>query len=282
MARPRKAGAGAEPQQGIHLTRELPRMARDLALHARTRKLGDGRAEKQLTVAVYSEFFPVAYRDPATGQMEGLDVDLIRGFCAATGVRPRFVRVRDFFDAWEAPGIRSKRVDVAIGGIGRNDWREADNVEWTLPYFHVRRTVVYRRADPIRRFPEDVTGKIVGTMGSIGFNDAAMRMRRVGKEDLLLVSNGSEERDMRLLLAGKVQGLMRGSFVGRALVARHPRVLGMTEPWDAGDRASRNGGEVFAFPCRRGSGLAGQLNAYLIHAASTGALQRLLRKHKML
>jgi ABC-type amino acid transport substrate-binding protein len=266
-------------RQRVHVSRELPLLARDLALHARTRKASGGRMEKQLTVAIYAQFYPVAYKDDK-GEYQGLDVDLIRGFCDATGVRARFVVVRDFFDAWEAPGIRRMRVDIAIGGIGRDSWRETDNVEWSIPYFHVRRTVVYRKADPIRRFPEDVTGKIIGTMGSIGFNDAILRLERVGKGDLLDFSRSTDAHDLKLLMAGKVQGLMRGSFVGRALVAAHPKELGMCPPWDAISTRGR-GGEVFAFPCRRGSGLAGQLNAYLIHASTTGQLAKLLRKHKM-
>ena len=55
----------------------------------------------------------------------------------------------------------------------------------------------------------------------------------------------------------------------------------MTAPWSALHSVVGPGGEVFAFPCRRGSGLAGTLNAYLAHIKSTGALAALVDKHGM-
>lgn len=48
----------------------------------------------------------------------------------------------------------------------------------------------------------------------------------------LLEGSTDEEEDVRLLLDGSVQGLIRGSCVGRALVEKHPEVLAIIEPWD--------------------------------------------------
>jgi ABC-type amino acid transport substrate-binding protein len=257
----------------IHLSRVLPHQAADLQLFA--------KGNVRLRVAVYANFYPVAYRHAATGRVSGFDVDIIEGFCKATGLTPVFVPVKNFFDVWESPGAWNDRFDAAIGGIGRTTYRVTHGVEWSVPYFRVLRTVVYNRAAPILRFPEDVTGKIVGTMGSTGMNDAALRMYRAGKGDLLEFRDGSDAKDLRDLLAGKVQGVMRGSFVGRALVARHPRRLAMTEPWHIDPSVVGSGGEVFAIPCRRGSGLAGMLSAYLMQLSANGGLARLVHKYKM-
>jgi ABC-type amino acid transport substrate-binding protein len=252
--------------------------ASELQLHA---------PKGRLRVAVYSEFFPVAYRDPGTSSgYAGLDVDLIEGYCLAAGLRPQYVRIRDWGDAWEMPGSWAARVDVAIGGIGRGVWRKSPSVEWTVPYFAVRRTVVYRLVDPIRRFPDDVTGVVAGTMGSTGMDDAIDRLReRFGKDawgHLDARWKSPDAKDMQDLLDGKIQGLMRGSFVGKAIVAQHPKKLGMAEPWDANPRSlGPYGVEVFAFPCRRGSGLAAQLSAYLLRLSHGGELAALVRKHGM-
>ncbi len=264
-------------RRAIRVTHALPMDAPSaLQLHG----------SKRLRVAVYSEFFPVAYRE-AGGGYRGFDVDLIEAFSKAAGLAaPKYVRVADFFEAWEQPGRWADRVDVAIGGIGRERYRVSPGVEWSLPYFEVRRTVVYNLGDPIRRFPEDVTGVVAGTMGSTGMADAADRMRqKFGArvwDHLQARWKTSDEQDLRDLLGGEIQGLMRGSFVGKALVARHPARLGMAAPWDAAPGAVRPyGREVFAFPCRRGSGLAGMLNAFLMRAAQKGTLAALAERHGM-
>jgi len=265
----------------IHASRVLPHVAPDLQLHG---------AAGRLRVAVYSEFFPVAYRktggDGAPTEYAGLDVDLIEGFCRLAGLRPQWVRVRDWGDLWELPASWSGRIDVAIGGIGRGAFRDAPGIEWTVPYFVVRRTVVYNLKDPVRRFPEDVTGVVAGTMGTTGMRDAADRLRgKFGRDvwdHLDARWKSPDAKDVQDLLDGKIQGLMRGSFVGKAIVAQHPRKLGMAEPWDTRPSAVkpfRN--EVFAFPCRRGSGLAAHLNAYLLGLSASGELARMVRSHGM-
>jgi ABC-type amino acid transport substrate-binding protein len=260
----------------IHASR-LSNAASDLQLHA---------AGGRLRVAVYSEFFPVAYRDPKTKAYKGLDVDIIEGFCRSVGLTPVFVRVAEWSKTWSTPEQWNSRVDVAIGGIGRSDWRNAHGIEWTIPYFSVRRTVVYNLKDPIRRFPEDVTGVVAGTMGTTGMTDALSRIRAkfggAAWDHVDARWKSPDATDIDDLLKGKIQGLMRGSFVGKAIVARHPRKLGMAEPWDASPKGLRPyGQEVFAFPCRRGSGVAAQLNTYLMHLSQSGKLYALTESHGM-
>lgn len=269
--------AVAEPGGAIRLTRILPLDADRLELHGRNR----------LIVAVYTEFFPVAYREKRKQKMAGFDVDLIEAFCLSAGLKPpRYVRIKGFFDVWETPGRWSDRIDVAIGGIGRANHRDSPTIEWTVPYFEVRRTVVYRLSDPIRRFPEDVTGKVAGTMGSTGMDDAAERLRaKFGRrvwDHLDARWKSTDEKDLADLLEGRIQGLMRGSFVGKAIVAQRPKKLGMAEPWAASPGALKPyGREVFAFPCRRGSGLAALLSLFLVRASHNGDLAKLAEKHGM-
>jgi ABC-type amino acid transport substrate-binding protein len=270
-----RSRSGSSPDnRRIRVSLMLPHVSPDLHL------LG---APKTLTIAVYTEFFPVAYRDPKTRDYAGLDVDLVRGFCTATGLKPRFVRFSDFDAVVDSPGRWNDRVDCAIGGIGRSSWRTSDAIEWSVPYFRVQRTVVFALRDPIRSFPDGVTGKIAGTMGSTGMDDAFDRMEAAGKRHLLDIRwKTTDAKDLRDLLDGRIQGLMRGSFVGRALVRQHPKQLGMLTPWAADPSSVGPGGEVFAFPCRRGSGLAAALTAYLIRLSENGELATLIQKHDML
>ncbi|PNG99430.1 hypothetical protein TSOC_014791, partial [Tetrabaena socialis] len=72
--------------QHIHVTRLLPRDAPDLQLHA---------PRGRLRVAVYAEFYPVAYKDG--GVYKGLDIDIVEGFCRGAGLKPQYVQQRNGF-----------------------------------------------------------------------------------------------------------------------------------------------------------------------------------------
>lgn len=270
----------------IHVDRILARDAPELQLHAMR-----GRS---LRVAVYAEFFPVAYKsiskrkDGVRGQSyEGFDVDLVKGFCRAVGLTPRFVPFHGFDRMWDHPGQWNQRVDMAIGGISRERGRASPNIEWTLPYFAVRRTVVYNVKNPILRFPDDVTGVVAGTDSSLGMDDAVDKLfRKFGDaawDHIEIRFQSRDAEDIQDLLDGKIQGLMRGSFIGKAIVAQYPKQLGMADAWDADSESLKPyDREVFAFPCRRGSGLAAKFNAYLLRLSHTGELAELMRKHGML
>jgi ABC-type amino acid transport substrate-binding protein len=94
--------------------------------------------------------------------------------------------------------------------------------------------------------------------------------------------SNDDEADLRAVLEGRVQGMVRGSHVGKALVARHPEQLAMLEPWDIlPSLRPTSVGEVFAFPTRKGSGLAEALTAYLARLEGRGELRRLLQKHDL-
>lgn len=269
----RKSKKRVVSQNVIHPSRALPLHRPDLQLFLKHR----------LTVAIYADFYPVAYWNKETQTFEGLDVDILRSFSEAVGLKPpKFVRADDYWDLWEKPGQWEPKVDVSIGGIGRNDMRELSNIEWTLPYFRVQRTIVYHLDDPIRKFPEDVTGWIVGTPGSTGMADAMSALFRAGKRHLVRRRSGSDDDDVDDLLNKRIQGLMRGSFVGAALVRKYPNQLGMMPPWEAErDLGWGKAGEVFSFPCRRGSGLAALLNAHLLQLSGSGQLAALVEKHGM-
>lgn len=230
-----------------------------------------------LTVAIYPQFFPVAYLDEA-GEVQGLDADLLRAFAVACGLRIRFIQHAKFDGIWDAPGTRT--ADVAAGGIANAIGRGAKGrVEWTLPYFYVHRAVLYRKWWPIRHFPGSVKGKVLGTPGSMGWMNAHGRMGVMGQADPQSMVPGTEDAaDLRAVLRGEAQGLMRGDFVARALMALHPTQLAMTA-WDAVPTLVPRDGEVFAFPTRSGSGVAVSLTAFLVQALHDGTLAGLAKKH---
>ena len=255
----------------VNMLSELAMANRTWTLH-----LKDRTAQK-LHIAVYPNFFPVAYTED--GALAGFDIDFLVQFCEVVGLEPVFHKKEDFGKVWGISGEWRSNVDVACGGIGITSWRTTDAIEWSFPYFKVQRTLVYNKNDAVARL-RDVTRRVYGTRGSTGFVDAEERLAEVDKGHLLVDRDSSEKEDVADLLSGKVQGLLRGSFVGRAIVQKHPKEFDMVEPWEMSHGLPVEG-EVFAFPCRRGSGLAALLNVFTYAMERSGMLSKLARRHHM-
>jgi membrane-bound lytic murein transglycosylase MltF len=229
-----------------------------------------------LTVSAYANFYPVAYKK--NGHLQGLDVDIIKGFAKWADLDVKFIEKKKFDGIWK--DITSKS-DICIGGIGMTDQRTLASTEWTMPYFFVDRTVVYNLKDPLTRFPEDVTGLILGTKGSTGWIDGKQKMTRA-RLTKLMKPGTTDDQDISKLLKGQIQGLMRGSFVGKALVNKYPNQLGMVKPWKIDPELVVSDGEVFAFPTNKNSGIAPAMNSYLTYLLLSGKLKKLLVKYHLI
>lgn len=233
-----------------------------------------------LTVSAYPQFYPICYFTKQH-KLAGLDVDLIKTFAKWSKLRIKFRIHRRFRGIWNAPA--QGKSDVSIGGIGITPDRTRAQTAWTIPYFYVQRTAIYNPKvyDPTRSTKAPVFGTwpkstvMRATFGSTGQLDWKAR-----KIPGTLQNGKSDEEDIRDLLDGKVQGVMRGSFVAKAILRRHPS-LKMVRPWDITPSIVSKDGEVFAFPTWIHSGLAQTLSAFIVGIQTSGLLARLLEKHKV-
>jgi len=233
-----------------------------------------------LKVAAYVQFYPVCYLDK-NNEIKGFDVDLINEFAKIVGCRVEFTVINEWDQLWFAPS--KKEADISIGGIGITDDRIDSNTEWTIPYFYVRRSVVYNINKPVKRFPDDMTGTIRGTYGSTGYNDGILRIKKFKPDSHLSMTAGdSDDKDIKDVLEGRIQGIMRGSFVCKSIVARYGSdKLGYTEPWDIDPTLVTSDGECFAYPCHKQSGLAVILSSFLTQMWLTGYLERKAKEYDM-
>lgn len=113
------------------------------------------------------------------------------------------------------------------------------------------------------------------TLGSTGYLD--WHARNIPGS---LQTGKSDEQDVKDLINGKVQGLMRGSFVAKAILRKHPK-LRMIPPWNVSPSIVSKDGEVFAFPVATHSGLAQTLSAFIMFMKQSGLLDRLCHKHRI-
>lgn len=230
-----------------------------------------------LTVSCYANFFPVCYHHKQTGKIVGLDVDIMRYFCRISRLKLVLVERKNFDGIWFDPlnGVS----DIAIGGIGITNLRTRPGMSWSIPYFYVHRTLVYNRSNPIHRFPQDISGTVRATVGSTGWLDAQSRLANTGKQHLLEPGK-ADQKDISDLLEGKIQGLFRGSFVGKSLIQRH-KSLGMVRPWSMDSDMVAIDGEVFAYPTLCSSGVGQMISVFLTEEIFKGELMHLVKRYKL-
>jgi len=228
-----------------------------------------------LTISAYSNFYPVCYEK--NGKLLGLDVDIMKQFSKLCKLKTKFIIKKHFNDIWLDP-VNGKS-DVSIGGIGITKTRTKPFTEWTIPYFYVNRTVIYNRANPIRKFPNDVNDIIVGTNGSTGWIDGQDKLKKVKKTHLIQAGTTDSE-DIQLLLDGDIQGIMRGSFVGKSIINKYPQ-LGMVKPWEIDPSLVVKDGEVFAYPCNIKSRIGVLLSVFLTEDIMNKNLKKLVEKYDL-
>jgi len=83
-----------------------------------------------LKVCNFDGYYAISYRNPTTGQLEGLDVDLARSLAKSLDAKLQFVETN--FGTFIAD-VQANKCDVAMFGIGITFTR-AQAVEFTQPY----------------------------------------------------------------------------------------------------------------------------------------------------
>lgn len=88
------------------------------------------RAAGVLRVCIWPAYFAITFLNPRTRQLEGVDIDLARGFAADLGVAASFVETSfvNFMD-----DLEKDRCDVAMFGVGTTEAR-AQRVDFSQPY----------------------------------------------------------------------------------------------------------------------------------------------------
>lgn len=229
-----------------------------------------------LTVAAYPHFYPICYYN-SRGNLAGLDVDILKKFAKEAKLDIVFKEFDSFKGIWHKPAI--DKADVSIGGIANSKGRTRVATEWSIPYFYVNRSIIFKKSNPIRSFPEDVDGIVVGTEGSTGWTDAKILLKSVNKQRFLKKGKTDKE-DLSDLLSGKILGLIRGDFVSQAIIRKNPK-LGMIQ-WEADQSILPSDGEIFAFPTKKGSGIAVLLSAFLTESIHNGYMVKLMKKYHLI
>ena len=198
----------------------VPRAAWIVALAAGLLGLGAGagevhsrvQARGELKVCIWPDYPRISFRDPRTGQLSGLDVDLATALAGDLQVRLQFVE-SSFVSLVQ--DLHSDRCDVAMFGIAMLPQRTAQ-LQFSTPYLHSGIHAVANRASRVVRQWADIDrpGVLVGVQAGT-FMEQVMRERL---QHASLVSIQPPQTRERELMAGRVDVFMTDYPYGTALV----------------------------------------------------------------
>lgn len=167
------AGAGASGGGGGGNTADLPTVEVDVT--------GDNVTMIQeagtLRCGVKFDVLGFGFRNPESGDIEGLDADLCRAIADSMGVEPEFVEA---ISANRIPYLQEDRVDVVISTMTRNAERE-EQIDFSNVYYVAGQSILVMDDSDIETV-EDLPGHPVCTGAG---STSADNLREAGVEDVL-------------------------------------------------------------------------------------------------
>ena len=154
----------------------------------------DVQAAGVVKVCIWPDYYGIAFRDPRTGSLAGIDIDLAQEFATGLGVRVMFVETS--FVRF-ADDLADRKCDIAMFGVGITPERAA-RVRFTDPYLRsdVVAVVMKDHAAVTRWGDIDRSGRVVAVQAGTFMQPL---MARVLKQAGLLVITAPDSREDALL-----------------------------------------------------------------------------------
>lgn len=119
---------------------------------------------RTLRVCIYPGYYAIAYRDPATGKLTGIDIDLSQELGKELGAEVKYVETA--FGTFIAD-LQTNKCDVGMFGIGVT-LKRAQAIEFTTPYLQTGIYAVVRKGGKVATWADiDKPGiNVAVTLGS--------------------------------------------------------------------------------------------------------------------
>ena len=170
------------------------------------------QARGQIKVCIWPEYQRISFRDPRTGQLSGLDIDLANALGA--DLRRKVVFVDSSFVTL-VQDLHGNRCDVAMFGIAMLPQR-MQQLQFSTPYLQSDIYAVTTRTSRVVRQWSDIDqpGVLIGVQsGTFMVKVMAQRLRHAE-----LVSIGLPQTREQELIAGRVDVFMTDYPYGRSLL----------------------------------------------------------------
>lgn len=126
---------------------------------------GGGAEQKTVTIATSNDA-PFAFTDQATGELKGIDGEMINAIAASKGWKVK-VFVTEF--ATLIPGLMAKKADVIVDAMYITDKRK-EQINFTDPWYSQGEGMIVP-GDSTLKTRDDVKGKVLGAQTGTVFSD---------------------------------------------------------------------------------------------------------------
>ncbi|AIB11597.1 amino acid ABC transporter substrate-binding protein [Azospirillum argentinense] len=166
-------------------------------------------------VCMWPDYYAISFRNPYSGELQGLDVDMARALGQDLGTRVSFVE--SGFSSFIAD-LLSDRCDIGMFGIGVTAAR-AEKVAFSQPYLNSGIYAVSSQAHPrILRWDDlDQDGMVVAVQKGTVMDDYASRALR--KASVRIVS-GPQEREEEVQ-SGRADAFLTDYPYGQRILSVH-------------------------------------------------------------
>lgn len=227
------------------------------------------RAAGKLRVCIWPDYFGISYRNPRTGDLQGVDIDLSRAFARELGVGLEYVET-DFNRLVE--DLNGNRCDAAMMGVGVTTSR-LQRLDFSAPYLRSDIFAIVTKSSPIQNWSElDVPGRVIVVQQGT-FMEPVMR-KQLKRASLVAVQRPNErEREVQ---SGRADAFMTDYPYSRRMLMNTDwaRVVEPNEPISMTD---------YAYAVAKGRGeLLARLNAFVAAVKSDGRLASAAQPHGLL
>lgn len=182
------------------------------------------QARGEMKVCIWPDYQRISFRDPRSGQLSGLDIDLAAALASDLRAKLRFV---DSSFVTLVQDLQNNRCDVAMFGIAMLPQR-MEQLQFATPYLQSDIYAVTTRTSRIVRQWSDIDqpGVLVGVQaGTFMEHVMRQRLRHAGLVPIQLPQTRERE-----LIAGRVDVFMTDYPYGRALIENTEWAALLTPP----------------------------------------------------
>jgi ABC-type amino acid transport substrate-binding protein len=225
------------------------------------------RARGEVAVCHWPEYFAISWRNPRTGELEGLDIDMGRALAARLSARPVFVET-NFAEVLDR--LEEGACDIAMMGVGVTPAR-AERVAFSKPYLSSGFQAVTTRSNARIQSWRDLD-----TPGTVVAVAAGTTMEAVMRETLrnaeLMVVRAPRTREAEVQ-AGRADAFIADRPYAQRMLLVHDWARVVEAP-------PRFGETLYAYAVARGDpAWLTEVNAFLERAQLDGTLARAAQRH---
>jgi len=172
---------------------------------------------KVLKVGTSPDFPPFEYVSNETGEIVGIDIDLIKAIAEKLGYKVELVPIQ--FDGL-IPALQQGQIDVAISGMTITEEREK-KVDFSIPYWEAQQAILVVKDSAFNpKSLEDLAGKVVGVQSGTTAEELLNSLKESGV-DIEIKSYPSYTLAVQDLVNGRVDAVVVDSPVACTLASMY-------------------------------------------------------------